>query len=113
MIDLQKPKITNLETVGEYSTDSEELFFEWQSEPSYAPIVRYEYSLSTVAYQPSSNWQSTTQKQVLVTADEVNLDLFKNGETYYFFVRAYDASNKVSDIEMTHITIDATPPMRS
>ncbi|MCK4261118.1 MAG: fibronectin type III domain-containing protein, partial [Halanaerobiales bacterium] len=59
LIDLQKPKITNLETVGEYSTDSEELFFEWQSEPSYAPIVRYEYSLSTVAYQPSSNWQST------------------------------------------------------
>lgn len=113
LIDMQRPKIENLQAQGEYTDNAEELFFVWEATPSYAPIVEYEYCLSNEPNPAVYNWQVTTQQQILLTAvDMIGKPAFVNGQIYYFFIRARDAANKVSEIATTNIGIDSTPPTR-
>lgn len=113
LIDLERPMIVDLEAEGEYTDNAEELFFLWEATPSYAPIIEYEYCLSSDQQPTVYHWQVTTQRQVLITAAEtIGEPTFVNGQMYYFFVRARDAANKVSEIVSTNIGIDATPPNR-
>lgn len=109
-IDSQRPSIDFVSAEGMYTDNASELFFVWESTISKAPIVAYEYMLSKTAVPATENWKTTTQKQILLTAmEEIQAPTFEN-TTYYFTVRARDASNKVSEPLSTHIQIDATPP---
>ncbi len=112
LIDLEKPSIVNLKSEGEYNIDAKELFFSWEGIPSHTPIMKYEYDLTTDDSPTTYNWKSIEQEQILLTAEEeIQTEYFVNDATYYIYIRAIDASGKVSDVESAHITIDSTPPV--
>lgn len=112
LVDLQKPAIINLQSEGEFSINPKEIFFSWEGVPSHAPIVGYEYILTSDDNPVLENWKTVNQEQILLTAtEEIQAEYFVNDETYTIYVRAIDASGKVSDVKNAHITIDSTPPV--